>query len=144
MARTTPVERLTRSGPAELEIAWRHRDQLLAAARRLVAAAAHDPDVAHCREASCGLAEGSDDRLCGAAHRLAGLTERAPVPQSERGPIPPSLDDARHGFLTALTGALDAVRACRQTAHPSGSCWFTSVPGGDGCAEILHLAHRGA
>jgi hypothetical protein len=127
---------LARSGPAELADAQHHLDRLLAHAAALHAAASHDPDIAVCEDAACrlpGVDDGSD--LCALADRLAGL---------HTGPPPPPVPVARavEAFRAALVDALDAVRACRQTAHPGGRCWFATMPDVDGCGEVLRLAHR--
>lgn len=137
MPRTrTRQDQLARSGPAELADARSHLARLLESAAVLQLAAAHDPDVALCADADCGLARVDDGpELCVLADRLAGL---------HRGATPSGvgLDRAVQRFRVALVASLDAVRACRQTAHPVGTCWFTAVPDVDGCGEVLRLAHR--
>jgi hypothetical protein len=137
MGRTrTRQQVLTRSGPDELADARAHLDRLLAAAAQVHDAAAHDPDVARCEDAACHLPdiEGGVE-LCALADRLADLY---------RGPTSPvlPLDRAVVRFRAALVESLDAVRACRQTAHPVGGCWFAAVPDVDGCGEVLRIAHR--
>jgi hypothetical protein len=127
---------LARSGPAEVADAQLHLDRLLASAVALHEAAGHDPDVAVCDDADCllpGVPDGTE--LCALADRLADL---------HRGAAPSQLplDQAVQRFRAALLDSLDAVRACRQTAHPIGSCWFAAVPDVDGCGEVLRLAHR--
>jgi hypothetical protein len=127
------VEPLARSGPSEFDAVRAHRDELLAGARSLVLAARHDAGIALCEEASCTLAHTGHQDLCSAAHRLARLSS---------GPaevLPVAL--AAAAFRVELTSALDAIRACRQTAHPVGVCWFSEATGDDGCAELLRLAH---
>jgi hypothetical protein len=132
----TRTQQLARSGPAELADARNHLDHLLASAAALHAAAAHDPDIAVCEEADCRLPSVADgDELCALADRLAALHTGPPPP-----PLP--IDRAVARFRRALVDALDAVRACRQTAHPVGSCWFATVPDVDGCGEVLRIAHR--
>jgi hypothetical protein len=137
MPRTRPRQQLlARSGPAEIAHARSHREELLVSAVALHEAAAHDPDLALCREAGCRLREVPDGaELCALADRLASL---------HRGPRPSvlPLEEALRGFRSSLLDALDAVRACRQTAHPIGTCWFAAVPDVDGCGEVLRLAHR--
>jgi hypothetical protein len=137
MPRTrTRQQQLARSGPAELADAQAHLDRLLTSAAVLHRAAAHDPDIAICADAACRLPEVTDGaELCSLADRLAGL---------HPGPPPPAetLERAVERFRAALVDALDAVRACRQTAHPVGSCWFAAVPDVDGCGEVLRIAHR--
>jgi hypothetical protein len=137
MARTrTHRPELARSGPSELADARLHRDRLLSSAAVVHAAAAHDPDIARCEDAACRLPEVRDGAaLCALADRLADL---------HAGPPPERLDleIAVERFRQALIDSLDAVRACRQTSHPVGRCWFASVPGVDGCGEVLQAAHR--
>jgi hypothetical protein len=127
---------LATSGPAELADAQHHLQRLLASAAVLQAATEHDPDIAVCKDAACRLPEVEDGaELCALADRLAGL---------HTGPAPVTIpfDRAVPAFRAALVGALAAVRACRQTAHPVGSCWFSTIPGIDGCGEVLRIAHR--
>jgi hypothetical protein len=137
MSRTrTRQQPLARSGPAELADARHHLDRLLATAASVHAVAEHDPDVARCAEAACRLADVTDGgALCELADRLAGL-HPGPAPT----PIP--LEQAIAHFRRALVDSLDAVRACRQTAHPVGACWFTAAPHVDGCGDVLRAAHR--
>jgi hypothetical protein len=71
-------------------------------------------------------------RLCRLVTSLAALdVARAELP---RGDV--SVD----ALALRLVTAADAVRWCRQTAHPGGSCWFRSRHGGD-CGEVLKLGH---
>jgi hypothetical protein len=137
MPRTRPRQQtLARSGPGEIADAHLHLERLLASAAALDDAAAHDPDVAVCGDAGCQLAVLPDGaELCALADRLAAL-HRGPHP----APLP--LDQATRRFRAALLASLDAVRTCRQTAHPVGTCWFAAVPDVDGCGEVLRLAHR--
>jgi hypothetical protein len=137
MARTrTRRPELARSGPAELADAHQHLQHLITSAAAVHAAAAHDPDIAVCEDAACRLPEvGDGAALCALADRLADLH---PGPPPERTDL--ALAVAR--FRRALIASLDAVRACRQTAHPTGRCWFAAVPGVDGCGEVLQAAHR--
>ncbi len=129
---------LARSSAAELGLAREHRDALVAAASQLTAAAGHDPDVADCREAGCGLGEldGMGAALCAVAHRLSHLPD-APPPRPG-GDLASSLTT----FAAALLSSADAIRACRQTAHSGDQCWFSPAPGLDGCGEVLRLLHR--
>jgi hypothetical protein len=137
MPRTRPRQQtLARSGPADVADAQLHLEQLLASAVALHEAAAHDPDVAVCDDAGCQLPPLPDGaELCALADRLAAL---------HRGPRPAALplEQATRRFRAALLGSLDAVRTCRQTAHPIGTCWFAAVPDVDGCGEVLRVAHR--
>jgi hypothetical protein len=134
--RTRPATTLARSGPAELADARLHLAQLLHDAAVLHASAAHDPDVARCADAGCGLdGRATGDELCALADRLAPL-HSGPVARD----VP--LHQAEERFRQALVTSLDAVRACRQTAHRSGTCWFSPLPDVDGCSEVLRLAHR--
>lgn len=138
MGRIRLEERLARSGATELEEARHHLEVLVSAAQGLVATCAHDPDRGDCGSAGCALRAHPDGpALCAIAHRLGGLhaPRHAAVAASD-------VEEAARRFRAALTQALDAVRACRQTAHPSGHCWFTVVPGVDGCGDVLRLAHR--
>jgi hypothetical protein len=138
MGRNLSVQQLARSGAAEWEVARSHRAALLASARSLVRSANHRPGVAGCEAAGCALADTGNADLCSVAHRLARISDRdaegLEVAQS-------AVAQAAAAFRHHLTGALDAVRACRQTAHPSGECWFSAEPGEDGCAPLLRLAH---
>jgi hypothetical protein len=137
MPRTrTRQQQLARSGPDELADAQAHLERLLSSAAVLQRAAAHDPDVAICDDAACRLPEVADGtELCSLADRLAGLHPGPP-------PAPEPLERAVERFRGAVVDALDAVRACRQTAHPVGSCWFAAFPDVDGCGEVLRIAHR--
>lgn len=129
------TDQLARSTEAELFEVRGHGSVLLRRAHTLSVAARHDPDIAVCADAGCLLVDtdlGSE--LCAVTHRLAGLVDGSEVA--------PSIDVALAGFLEALAGSFDAIRACRQTVHPSGRCWFSHVPGSDGCGEVLQLAHR--
>jgi hypothetical protein len=129
---------LARSGTAELELAHEHRDALVAAATQMTAAAGHDPDVADCGDAGCGLAslDTVGAALCAVAHRLSRL------PGAPTHPVPGDLAAATTGFAAALVASADAIRACRQTAHAVGGCWFSPAPGIDGCGDVLRLLHR--
>ncbi len=136
MGRIRTVEPLAGAHADEVESARAHLDGLLIASRALAAASGHDPDVVACTDAGCRLVTtpaGAD--LCTLAHRLATLRDTRPASV-------PSLATALTEFVHALTDALDAVRACRRTAHANGACWFTNSPGSDGCADVLRLAHR--
>lgn len=52
----------------------------------------------------------------------------------------PGGDVSVEALALRLVTAADAVRWCRQTAHPGGGCWFRSPRGGD-CGEVLKLGH---
>jgi hypothetical protein len=129
---------LARSGVAELDLARSHRDALVAASAAVVIAAGHDPDVAACADAGCGLAVIATVQpdVCVVAHRLARLPDAPPAAAG------PPLVDVLTDFLGVLAGVADAIRACRQIAHPGAGCWFSPVPGIDGCGEVLRLLHR--
>ncbi|MTV25437.1 hypothetical protein FTX61_08455 [Nitriliruptoraceae bacterium ZYF776] len=128
---------LARTDGRDLALARRHRDALVAAAVDLVHAAGHDPDAAPFAAARCGLADHRiGTELCAVAHALTRLADAPAWPDAAA-----SLDAALRTFHLRLGDAADAVRACRQTAHPAG-CWFTAVPGGDGCGAVLRLLHR--
>jgi hypothetical protein len=133
-----PDAGLARSGLAELELAHDHRDALVVAATLVTAAAGHDPDVADCGDAGCRLAalDTVGMALCAVAHRLSRL------PGAPTLPAPGDLAAATTGFATALVASADAIRACRQTAHAVGACWFSPAPGIDGCGDVLRLLHR--
>lgn len=130
---------LARSDADDLRAARGGRDALVAAAVTLTAAADHDPDVVGCVEAGCGIGLDVVDggELCALADRLAVLPDAPPPPAA-----PPPVEVALTGFLTMLSAAADAVRACRQTAHASEGCWFSSAPEVDGCGEVLRLLHH--
>ncbi|MEX1162485.1 MAG: hypothetical protein WEB03_02785 [Nitriliruptor sp.] len=128
---------LARSTRAELDLAWQHREVLVAAATTLVTTAGHDPDLGVCAAADCGLATLSPDpALCGVADRLAR------VPGAPPGVHDLPVEVALAGFLAALTAAADAIRHCRQAEHIGSSCWFSPVAGLDGCGDVLRLLHR--
>lgn len=114
-----PAEQLARSAPSQLEDARRHVGALLAAARELTAVLP---------------AEGADPAWV-LARRLATLPAAPPAATAR------DLHAADAAFRTALLDALDAVRACRQTRHVSGACWFAAEPGVDGCGDVLRTAH---
>lgn len=127
------VERLSRSGPSEVADAHLHLRELVGAAQALLSVA---PPSHRCGGDRCpfgGHAEA--DRLCALVPRLAALDIPA-LPVQEPGD--PRIADA---FVAAVADAADTVRWCRQTAHPGGSCWF-STPDGSDCGEILKLCHR--
>jgi hypothetical protein len=138
LAPPRPDADLARSGLAELELAHEHRDALVAAAAQVTSAAGHDPDVADCGDAGCGLAalDAVGVALCGVAHRLSRLPGGPTVPAHG------DLAAATAGFAAALVASADAIRACRQTAHAVGGCWFSPAPGIDGCGDVLRLLHR--
>lgn len=131
---------LARDGPDQLAQARAHRDALLSSARILVRTLAHDPDLADCAAAGCGLAGCSDAERCGLAHRLASVeSDRI----EDTGALPDAdVERALRWFEAALTDAVDAVRRCRQTEHGTGGCWFSASPHVDGCGEVLRAAHR--
>jgi hypothetical protein len=142
MGRIPTQDRLALTQTGEIDLARAHLARLVLAARGLVAASGHDPDRGTCAEASCGLAdlEHGPDR-CRLAQRLALLDvvdAQVPAP----GVAPPPLERAVERFDHATREALDAVRACRQTGHPGGACWFSSGHGHDGCGAVLRLAHQ--
>lgn len=131
----TVTDQLARSTEAELIEVRGQGSVLLHRAHALTVAARHDPDIALCADAGCLLADTDPGgQVCAVTHRLAGLVDGVEA-------VAP-IDVALAGFLEALAGSFDAIRACRQTVHPSGRCWFSHVPGRDGCREILHLAHQ--
>jgi hypothetical protein len=142
MGRISTHDRLARTETGEIDLARAHLARLVLAARGLVAAADHDPDRGPCEDAGCALAEVDNGEVrCRLAHRLALLdVVDAPVPPPGADPSP--LPRALTRFDRAAVEALDAVRACRQTGHPGGNCWFSATPGHDGCGEVLRLAHR--
>lgn len=127
------VDQLTRSTPAQLATAWRHREVLVATAAALVVSAGHGRGVVRCRDASCALAATGSEPMCVVARHLSELAIEQPAVME--------LPLAVAAFNAALTDAVDAVRACRQTAHPVGSCWFAVGRGVDGCGDVLRLAH---
>jgi hypothetical protein len=148
---TTVDRSLSRSTAEELGAARRLRDELVLAAVALEACAAHDPDIGSCRDAGCQLVgdghteqrhhdAGTVDPLCALAHQLAALgldvAEPTPHPDADL-----DIAEARARFLAALRGSLDAVRMCRQVVHRSHTCWFSAIPGVDGCAQVLRTAH---
>lgn len=128
-----PTTELTRTSHLQLADARRRRDALLSTARSLAASLERT-----CRgpggDPACLFHSPETRPLTEIAARLAD-TEDGPAPVQEPA-------DAIDAFRAALADAVDAVRACRQTLHPVGQCWFTTVPGDDGCGEILQLAHR--
>ncbi|GGI05098.1 hypothetical protein [Egicoccus halophilus] len=127
--------RLARSPATELTLAMEHLDALLRAAHAVLGASGHAPRTDGCAEAGCGLAAvGDGPDLCRLAHQLIG--ER-PVPATSSAVLGLAVRELRR----ALLDAMDAVRACRQTAHPNGACWFVPQTRRDGCAEVLRLAH---
>lgn len=137
MAAATALDRLVRGDAEELDHAREHRWGLLLAADALRRAAGHLGGGGDCREAGCHLARlpHGPDR-CVLAHRLADAE-----PVTATGAAPP-LADAVAAFDAALLDALDAVRACRQVAHPGGECWFSPPGQRTTCGEVLRLAHR--
>lgn len=129
-----PALALTLGTPTDLADARHLRDVLLASARDLVNAIGHDPDRGNCASAGCALATGTDETRCGLVHRLARVEEGTS-----------SAADVRRALLAfdaALARSVDAVRRCRQIEHGMGHCWFSTLPGGDGCGEVLRAAHR--
>ncbi|MFA9429033.1 hypothetical protein [Egicoccus sp. AB-alg2] len=127
---------LARSDEQDLSEALQHLDGLLRAANALLAASGHAPGVVDCRAAGCLLAGVADGpALCRLAHRLIG---DRPDPATTS----PVLGAAVAHFRAALPLAMDAVRACRQTAHPNGACWFSPNHRADACGAVLRLAHE--
>ena len=131
------------STPAELDQAWAARNALVRAAIALLTATGHDPDVARCAAAGCALAELDAVERCELVHHLAALDlDVVPVATDDPDLPPERPARALEVFDRALVAGLDAVRACRRTVHPIGRCWFTSLPGGDGCRQVLAAGHR--
>lgn len=130
---STLVTDLALSAPADVARLDAQRVTLVAAARSLVAAAGHDPDVVVCEAAGCRLPEVAVADVCEVVHGLALLDDGPPRPTA----FAVAWEELRH----ALVGASEAIGACRRTAHPHGACWFRTG-GGDGCATLLRLAHR--
>lgn len=131
-----PDADLARTPADELLVAMQHLDDLLRAAHALLAAGGHDPDGGSCAGGGCLLAGVPDGAaLCGLAQHLIGAR---PGPATSS----PVVHAAAEHFRAALAGAMDAVRACRQTAHPHGACWFAPDPRVDGCAVVLRVAHE--
>jgi hypothetical protein len=125
------LDTLARSGPEEVRVARAHRDHLLRAARTLVVATGGRPGQPCPSGPACH--DDAHAEVCGLVHRLAGVAA---------GPVAViAVDAARRDLEVALTAAVDAVRCCRQTDHGAGRCWFTVVPGQDGCGEVLRAAH---
>jgi hypothetical protein len=134
---TTSGPGLATSTGADLDLAWAHREALVAAAVVLVRAAGHIPGHDPCTPTTCGLvARAGDPLLCAVAERLAGDAITTPA----TAVVP--FEDALAAFTSALTTAADAIHCCRRTAHPRAACWFAPPGGGDGCREVLHLLHR--
>lgn len=128
---------LARSTDAEVAVARRHRDRLVAAAHAVVASCGHHPDRGACVGAGChlgGLPDGP--AVCGVAHALAGLTSPTPVTATS------SAAEAVAEFRSCLVAAADAIRHCRQAEHGAGGCWFGPAPGVDGCRAVLRLLHE--
>lgn len=126
---------LARSTPGDLADAHQRARDLLRAAEQLAVASRHDPDTASCVDAGCHLPGlGDDGRLCVLVHEL-GLLVPDPAPVV-------TVHEAYDAFVTACRHAIDAIRVCRQTAHPSGVCWFSANAEGDGCRAVLRLTHR--
>lgn len=133
---------LVRSTPDEHDRAWANRNALVRAAVALLAATGHDPDVARCASAGCALALLDAVQRCDLVHRLAALDLDVSGAASEHGAPPGDPAQALEAFDQALVAGIDAVRTCRQTIHPVGRCWFTSLPDGDGCREVLAAGHQ--
>ena len=128
-----PASELTRTSHLQLADARQRRDVLLTAAHALCAALERSCPGPGC-ETACLFHSVEAAPLTELAVRLAADADR-PAPVRE-----PSV--AISSFRSALAEGVEAVRACRQTLHPVGQCWFSTEPGDDGCAEVLHLAHR--
>ena len=128
-----PATELTRTSHLQLADARRRRDALLTAARSLHAALERSCSGSEC-DPPCPFHSIEGAALTELAVRLAA-DEDGPAPVRE-----PSA--AISSFRAALADGVEAVRACRQTLHPVGQCWFSTEPGDDGCGEVLHLAHR--
>lgn len=127
---------LARSSGTDLRLAWQHRDALVLAAVAVVAACGHDPDVARCTSAGCHLAGLSDgEAVCAVAHALSR------VPDAPRLRVVPSAAEVVAEFRAQLVAAADAIRHCRQAEHGTGVCWFSPIPGDDGCRPVLRLLH---
>lgn len=144
MARPDALERLASSSPSQLADARAHLTDLVLAARALATYTAHHaPDHAGlpCASSHCAL-RGIElgPEMCSLAHRLVQVD--IAVPPHVGGVAAPELPQLVRRFRGAAIGALDAVRACRQTAHARNACWFASTSHRDGCADVLRLAHR--
>ena len=143
MVRVRPSARLTADETGELDLARSHRHALVSASTRLVLRAGHDPDLADCATAGCGLATVEHGPvLCALAHRLSllGAPGDGPATAYAGGPDD-GLDRAVAEFRLALVESLDAVRTCRSMGHAEGQCWFSPATGADGCGEVLRAAH---
>jgi len=132
----TPDGHLACSDEREFAVAMEHLDNLLRAAAAMLGAAGHQAAVLSCDAAGCLLCDiGDGPTLCALAHELVG--ERPPPTTSSS-----ALQLVVAQFRAALPDAMDAVRACRQRAHPSGTCWFSPEPGRDTCGAVLRAAHE--
>ena len=133
----TPDGHLARSDERELAVAMEHLDNLLRAATALLGASGHRASVGTCDAAGCLLCDISDGpTLCALAHELVG-ERSAPATTSA------ALQFAVAQFRAALPDAMDAVRACRQRAHPSGTCWFSPDEADrDTCGAVLRATHE--
>ena len=130
------------STPDERDRAWAARNALVRTAIALLAATRHDPDIARCASAGCALAPLDAAERCDLVHRLAALDVDGGGAATGHGVAPDDPARALEAFDQALVAGLDAVRTCRQTVHPVGHCWFTALPGGDGCRDVLAAGHR--
>lgn len=119
-----------------MALAMQHLETLLRAASALLGASGHQAGVDACGDCRCLLAEAADGpALCALAHQLTG---DRPAPATSSA----ALQFALAQFKAALPDAMDAVRACRQTAHPSGACWFSPESRREVCGAVLRLAHE--
>lgn len=131
----TPDGHLACSDERELALAMDHLDNLLRAAAALLGAAGHHASVLSRDTAGCLLCDHHDGpAMCALAHELLGAR---PAPATSSAALPFAVAQ----FRAALPDAMDAVRACRQRAHPSGTCWFSSEPGRDTCGAVLRATH---
>lgn len=131
----TPDGLLACSDEHDLALAMEHLDALLRAATILLGAAGHRSELP-CDHADCLLDDVADGpALCALARDLVG---DRPTPSASSAGLPLAVAQ----FRAALPNAMDAVRACRQRAHPSGTCWFATEPGRDTCGAVLRTAHQ--
>jgi hypothetical protein len=125
-----PADRLARSAPTEATDALAILRDLVVRARELHPDGTCDPAVC------AGQLALHDPSLCALAIRLARLA----VPGSVAA-LPASDAVLRWPrFAAAIVAAGEAVRICRQTAHPTGGCWFGEDP--SACREVLRWSHH--
>jgi hypothetical protein len=123
------TETLSRTTVREVSDSQSRRDALFSAASALAHAAGTAPLTSLI----------TDRDLASLALALATEHDNTTA-ETHREALP--FATALNRYLTALNGAIPAVRTCRQTAHSVNTCWFLTAS--TDCGDVLKCAHHHA